>query len=377
LPEVLETEREAALERFRSTPSGREKTGRFWKIDIETLVPPSFPHGEAGGAVAFASAPPRAIVCDLATAKREHGALLERALGQAVDANRKFVQLTRAFARLGAFVYLPADCSVGEPIEISYSAGEGEAIFPYTVVLAERGARATVVERLQLGTGAFVCGIAEIVTEAHAEIAYASAQFAPLDARVIFTRAAISGRDATVRWSNAEIGAALSLADVGVRLEQPGARAQVATLFFPGSSQHVDVVSAIDHVVGDTTSETLVKSAANGAGQGRYLGTIRIAAHAQHSEAMLRDDALLLSEGAHIDSVPALEIAANDVKAFHGATVGALDDEAIFYIGTRGIERAEAERMIALAFFEPVIDRFPAVLHQELREALVRKVASA
>ena len=108
-------------------------------------------------------------------------------------------------------------------------------------------------------------------------------------------------------------------------------------------------------------------AAATGAGQGRYLGNIRIAANAQQTQASLRDDALLLSKRAHIDSIPALEIAANDVKAFHGATVGALDDDAIFYMTSRGVDRAAAERMIALGFFEPVIERFPS---ESLRETL-------
>jgi Fe-S cluster assembly protein SufD len=139
----------------------------------------------------------------------------------------------------------------------------------------------------------------------------------------------------------------------------------------------VDIVSSVDHRIGDATSETLVKSAAAGRGQGRYLGNIRIAAHAQHSDASLRDDALLLSQTAHIDSIPALEIAANDVKAYHGATVGALDDESIFYMTSRGIDREAAERMIALGFFEPAIDRFPTeALREELRTALQAKVTS-
>jgi Fe-S cluster assembly protein SufD len=377
LPELLTSDREAALERFRSTPSGREKAGRFWKIDIESLAPPPMPQAEPGGTVTLGAAPARAILCDLHTARRDHGALLDRAIGRSVDGARKFVQLAQAYRGLGAFIYIPADCNVDEPLTVTYGASDGEAIFPYTVVLAERGARASVVERLRVGASAFVCGVAEIVTGEHAEISYASTQFAPDDARVIFTRSALPGRDARVRWSNAELGAGLTLAELGISLQQPGARAEIATLFFPSAKQHVDVASTIDHLVGNTTSETLVKTAASGSGQGRFLGTIRIAKDAQHSEAMLRDDALLLSEHAHIDSIPALEIAANDVKAFHGATVGALDDEAIFYMSSRGIERREAERMIALAFFEPAIERFPSHLHDELRQALMQKVEAS
>ena len=180
----------------------------------------------------------------------------------------------------------------------------------------------------------------------------------------------------TVSWACAELGSALSVTDVSVAIGGPGVSAHVTALFFPQGSQHVDVVTTIDHAVGESTSETLVKSAAVGRGQARFLGNIRIAPNAQGSDANLRDDALLLSERAHIDSVPALEIAANDVKAFHGATVGAIDAEQIFYMETRGIERLAAERMIALGFFEPAIARFPtSALRDEIRAALEAKLA--
>ena len=368
-------ERSAALTAFAQTRSGREKPGRYWKIDLETLVPEASADGTAGS-VAIENASPRAIAVDLKSAAREHAELFARAFRAAIEPQHKFAHLALAHAGLGAFIYVPADCALDEPIVVRYRAAANEAIFPYTVVLAERGARVTVIERLELGPEAFVCGVAEIVTDAGADVTYASAQFAPENARVIFTRAARPGRDARVAWANAELGAGLSVSDVAVTIAQPGVDANIATLFFPTGTQHVDVVSNIEHRVGDATSDTLVKSAASGRGQGRFVGNIRIAANAQHSDAALRDDALLLSEGAHIDSVPALEIAANDVKAYHGATVGALDQDSIFYMTSRGIERAQAERMIALGFFEPAIDRFPTeALREELRTALQAKVA--
>ena len=141
-----------------------------------------------------------------------------------------------------------------------------------------------------------------------------------------------------ILWSVAELGGGLAAGDVRISIGEPGAKAQVAAIFFPRESQHVDLVSTVEHLAGEATSETLVKSAAIGRGQARFLGNIRIAPHAQGSDARLRDDALLLSPKAHIDSVPALEIGANDVKAYHGATVGAIDAEQIFYMESRGIE---------------------------------------
>lgn len=374
MPNLLsEREREAALEAFRTTPAGREKPSRYWKFDLEAIAPANM---AAAGSVGFEPADPRVIICDLQTAQRDHAALLQRAFRQAVEPRHKFAHLALANAGLGAFIYVRARAQIDDPIIIRYRAEAGETVYPYTVVLIEANARASIIERLDLSAGSFVCGVTEIVTGEGAHVTYAAAQRAPQDARILFTRVARPGRDASVAWATAELGAALAVCDIGVTIDQPGIDAQIATLFFPTGTQHVDIMSSIDHRAGDATSETLVKSAAAGSGQGRYLGNIRIAQHAQQSNASLRDDALLLSKSAHIDSIPALEIAANDVKAYHGATVGALDEDSIFYMTSRGIDRGAAERMIALGFFEPAIDRFPtASLREELRAALEEKVS--
>lgn len=372
---VPRADRSKALDNFASTKSGREKPSRYWKYDLENLSLEDLSVDVGNGSVAIGAVPERVIACDLVTASQKHPDLFRRAFEQGVQPQHKFAQLTRAFAQLGAFVYVPAELNVAEPIVITYRVDAGKAIFPYTVVLLEHGANATFIERIEAGENSFVAGVTEAIGDEGSQLSYAAVQDAPTDARLVFTRVARPGRDATAAWTTAELGAALSVSDLVVTIEQPGIDAQIATLFFPSGSQHVDIVTTVDHRAGDSTSQTLVKSAATGSGQGRYLGNIRIAQNAQRTDANLRDDAFLLSKRAHIDSIPALEIAANDVKAYHGATIGALDDEQIFYMTSRGIERSEAERMIALGFFEPVIDRFPTqALRDELRAALQRKV---
>jgi Fe-S cluster assembly protein SufD len=375
-PTLLPPElRSAALERFFSTRSGRERTGRYWRVDIEAIAPDPETIAVSNGTVRIANSSPRIVACSLSAAAASHAQLLARCFGVTGAGETKFGALARAFAQLGAFVYVPADATTAEPVEITYDVPDGASAFPYTVVLAERGARATIVERCEGGAGAFVCGVAEIVTGENADVTYASSQHLGARGRGIFTRRAAPGRDTRIDWACAELGAELDLTDVSTAILQPGIQAGVTALFFPNETQHVDVVTTIDHAIGDSTSETIVKTAAVDAGQARYLGNIRIAPHAQGSDASLRDDALLLSEKAHVDSVPALEIGANDVKAFHGATVGALDAEQIFYMQTRGIERSAAERMIALGFFEPAIARFPTdALREQIRGALAEKL---
>lgn len=367
-----------ALERFAAMSSGRERPGRYWKIDLDALDLQTLQLEPAAAAPRIdAPARPGLFTGDLATALRERPELVARVFGRVVDGGeRKYANLATAFANAGAFVHVCAGVSIDEPIVITYAAGEA-ALFAHTLVLLEDGASATVIERLE-GTqpGAFVCMNAELLTGDGAYAVYASAQQLPADARVFFSRAAKPGAGATVEWAAAELGANLCAGTIDVAIERPGANVHVTALFFPNGEQHVDLVSTVSHDVGNARSQTLVKSAAAGRGQGRYLGNIRIAAHAQGSQAFLRDDALLLSAQAHIDSVPALEIAANDVKAYHGATVGALDEEQIFYMISRGITRSEAEKMIALGFFEPAIELFPTqALREELRRYLEGKIA--
>jgi Fe-S cluster assembly protein SufD len=377
LSNVADDVRSEALQRFAATPTGREKPSRYWKYDLEGAAVVDRVLESGLGSVRIESSSSRVLACDLQTAFREHRALVDRVRGTALQTDRKFAQLALAYGgELGALVHVPADCSADDPIVIGYRADAGQSIFPHTLILLERGARATVIERIDAAAGSFVCGITEIVCDENAHASVASVQQAAQDARTIFTRAALPGRDATVDLAAAELGAALSVSDIAVTIESPGADAQVAALFFPSGDQHVDVLSAIDHRAGDATSRTIVKSAGTGAGQGRYMGNIRIAPDAQHTDAALKDDALLLSQRSHIDSIPALEIAANDVKAYHGATVGALDRDQLFYIESRGIERTLAERIITLGFFEPAIELFPTErLREELRAALEAKIA--
>ncbi len=371
----LET-RTRALDRFFSTASGREKPGHFWRVDFEAIVPDPEAIEVGPASVSVESSDRSVLLCDLATAAREHPELFARAFGSTGIAATKFGALTQAFAGLGVFAYVSADHACDEPIVIRYDVRPGAAIFPWTVVLIERGARVTLVERVTAGAGALLCGATEIVSAEHADVTYATLQQAGSGARVISNRAARPGRDSRIAWCLAELGADLAAGDVRVSIEEPGAQAHLTALFFPRAAQHVDLVSTVEHLAGEATSETLVKSAASERGQARFLGNIRIAPHAQGSDARLRDDALLLSQTAHVDSVPALEIGANDVKAYHGATVGAIDAEQIFYMESRGIERAAAERMIALGFFEPAIERFPSSsLREEIRAALRAKLS--
>lgn len=324
---------------------------------------------------------PRVVVTSLAAARRDRAALLAPVLGAIVDplADR-FAALATAFQNCGALVYVPDGVVVEAPIQLLFVNGEAEsaAVFPHIAVVLGAGARATVIERYAGAGDAFVCGIVEAHVGAGAQLDVVSIQQADSEARVFMRRGARCERNSAMRWHLAELGGALTRSVVTTTLGGEGAHSESAALFFTGATQHVDLTVETDHAVGHTTSHVVVRSAATDHGQGRFFGNISIRKHSHGSDASLRDDALLLSKAAHIDSVPALEIAANDVKAFHGATVGSVDDEQLFYARSRGIGRADALRMIALGFFEPVVSRFPGErLRDEIRTALDGKIDAA
>lgn len=375
-------DRYEALARFASTrPTEPVKPGRAWKHDLGKLdfsaVLPFDGVASASNGITAGSASGITLT-PFSRARVLHRAAFEAAFGRALDArDDRFAELAFAFQNDGAFVDVAAGVRSDDPIVLVYSPRGAAACFPYTLVHVGAGARATVVERITGGPDdAFFCGLAEIVLEPGAELAYVALQRAGRGARTIFTRRVRVERDASLQLATAELGAMHSVSRIRASESGPGGSAELTAVFFSDAEQHVDLATEVVHASGNTRSLTHVRSAGTGHGQGRYFGNIKILESAHGADATLRDDALLLSPDAHIDSVPALEIAANDVKAFHGATVGGIAEDQIFYAQSRGLRRADAERMLALGFFEPAVARFPSEsMRDELRTALASKLA--
>jgi Fe-S cluster assembly protein SufD len=397
--------RREAFARFEAMPFPPTPSARYWKRDLsaydwpgveifrpvpaagESSLPESAPlagepagYGRQWGNFAHAVVEPRArergvVVGDLRTARGEYHELIAAALGSALErAPSKAGLLARALSRNGAFIFVPAGVVLDAPILFDHLADGGDE-FAHSLVLAGEGARFTVIERYSGETSRLLCSLTEIVAGRGAQIRYAALAEHGAAATTLFTRRAICGADATVELAIADLGDAYVTDSIAFANEAEGGHSALAALFFTAGRQHVDLSSEVRHIAGKTTSQTVVKSAGIGHGQGRYVGNIVIAANAHGADASLRDDVLLLSEDAYVDSVPALEIAANDVKAFHGATVGSIDADELFYAQSRGLSREQAERMIALGFFEPAIAHFPLEALRELvRAALAGKL---
>ena len=184
---------------------------------------------------------------------------------------------------------------------------------------------------------------------------------------------ALVGPDAALQWTVGALGARLAKVNQEVALAGPGAAAQVNGVMFTTGRQHLAYFTRQDHAAPHTTSDLLYKGGLKDRSRVVWKGMIRVEKDAQRTDAYQKNDNLVLSETARADSIPGLEIEANDVRCTHGATAGRVDEDMIFYARSRGVSRAEAIRLVVEGFFANVYDR---ITLEPVRETLRKAVAS-
>ena len=302
-------------------------------------------------------------------ALRDHPEIVEPYLHALVPADRtKFTALHAAFRTGGTFVLVPKDTAVELPIQaLTRLDADGAAIFPHTLLVVEPGAEVTFIDRFVSpdGVRAFSDAIAEIYVGDGAHVRYVSIQEWGRGVTHLGIQRATVGRDATFRSLNIGFGASLARAEAETVLAEPGGFSEMLGVFFADEDQHFDHRSIQDHVAPNCTSDLLYKGALRDLSRAVYSGWVHVRPDAQKTNAMQTSRNIVLSEHAKADAIPNLEIEANDVRCGHAASVGPVDEDAVFYLTSRGIPRDEAERLIVSGFFQEVLDR---VKIDEVRE---------
>jgi Fe-S cluster assembly protein SufD len=323
------------------------------------------------------------IWTDLPTAVREHPDLVQKYfMTEAVPAaDDKYTALHAAFWSGGTFLYVPKGAVVELPfVSVVWQEMPQLAVFPHTLVIAEAGSSVTLVSEL-LSMGCDVCpdtysgGVTELYVGEGAAVRFVNAQDLGRHVYDLRRQTALLGRDSRLEWLAITLGARLSRSSQHTILRQPGAEAVVTGLYLPDGKQHVAFDTLQDHVAGNCTSDLLYQGALLGRSRSVYEGTIRAWPDAQKTNAYQSNRNLLLSKRARADSLPQLEIEANDLRCTHGATVSQVDEDQVFYLMSRGIPRADAVRLIVEGFFQPSLDRLPATL-EGLRERLTDAIAA-
>ena len=303
------------------------------------------------------------IVTTLEEAAELHPELVQQALSRLAVDESKFVALWNAMWRGGVFVYVPRGVNALTPIWIAHPAsGDGHAVFPATVVLVDDAASLTVVDAYASPPGdheLFSDAIAILSAGRDASLDYITMQQWGERTWHVATHRAALGANARLRFFGVTLGAHLQKAYWEVLLEGTGAEADIAGVCFAESDQHIDHQSLQAHRAPETRSNLLLKVAVRDRARSVYGGLIDVAPEAVHADGYVQNRNLLLSHGAKADSVPRLEIRANDVRCGHGATAGHIDDDQRFYFMSRGVPKPEADALIVRGFMDDVINRVP------------------
>jgi Fe-S cluster assembly protein SufD len=315
----------------------------------------------------------------LSAALRKVPSELERLLGRLLTSGtRPFVALNTALFDDAAVVRIPAGAKVDGAIQIVHVAVgrlHTEMTSPRTLVVAGPGSRATVVETFLSADGGagLTSAVAEIEIGDGASLDHVRLQAEGTEGLHLGTLQALLGRDARFASHAISVGARWARVEVGAELAEAGAECFLNGLYFADGTRHVDHRTSVDHAVAQGTSHQLYKGLLAGAARAVFEGRILVRQDAQKTDAFQSNRNLLLSDEALVFTRPQLEIHANDVKCTHGATVGQLDPEAVFYLRSRGLGADEARRLLIRAFAGEVTGRIPIV---EIRERVEEEIAS-
>jgi len=383
------------VERYRALPLPTTKDEHWRFTDLTGFDPDAW---TTDGGLGIAE-PPSMLDLDVAAVARvgEGGIEIERApegirfeplsddhelLHSLVGWDEKFAAHNAALWKHGLLVHVPTGVVVEKPLYVRVAnAVEGGSLFWRLLIVAEPESRFAVIEEYASTSpelASYSNAAVEIVVRQGAKVEYVSVQnysratwhFASHHARV--------ERDAELDWVAAGFGSAKGKVRIQNDLAGQGATSRVTGAYFADGTQHLDYDTFQEHMAQSTTSDFAFKGALRDTARAVWRGMIRVEEGAQKTNAYQENRNLLLSKTAHADSIPGLEIMANDVRCTHGATLGQVDREQLFYLMTRGLSRSEAERLIVRGFFQDVLDRVELEpVREALAEALEARIPQA
>jgi Fe-S cluster assembly protein SufD len=328
--------------------------------------------GEAG--ISIVKSPPEGITFE---PFEDH----ER-LGELVGADEKFAAHNAAAWEHGLLVRVPKGVELEQPLAVRIvNSVEGGALFFRLLVIAEAESRFTLIEEYASSTPelhGYTNAVSELFVEQAARLEYVSIQNLSMETWHFATHHARVERDAELDWVAGGFGSKKGKVWIQNDLTGQGATSRVTGAYFADGEQHLDYDTYQLHVAPNTTSDFAFKGALRDTATAVWRGMIRVEKDAQRTNAYQENRNLMLSPTTHAVPIPGLEILANDVRCTHGATVGQVDREQLFYLMARGLSRGEAERLIVRGFFSDVLDRIELEpVREALGEALEARIPQA
>src|SRR5574341_226691 len=323
------------------------------------------------------------IFTDLKTAEEKHPDLIARMVGKTVNVEEgKFSALAGAFAQNGVVLYVPKGVTVEEPLHsILWGPGANLAHVSHILVLVDEGASVTYVHESaspdEMASNSMHAGIVEIHVMEGATMRFVELQSWGRHVWNFSHERARVERGGNLDWIFGAIGSRLTKNFSELDLAGEGATGRMSGFYFTDGTQHLDHDTQQNHLAPHTTSDLLFKGALKGKSRSVWQGMIYVAPGAQKTDGYQANRNLVLSDGARADSIPGLEILADDVRCTHGATVGKLEQEPIFYLKSRGIPQKEAERLAVEGFFDPIMQRIPFEgVRERFQQAIIDKMSN-
>ncbi len=387
-PDALQTLRSAAIERFAALgfPATGNEAWRYTNLAPFLRTPyekaPRYQADgwsrEGGPALVFIDGwfmpPPVSVVPAGVKVLSLREALGSAPAGAYADfADNALVALNTALFEDGAYVEIPAGTAVAEPILIVHAAvaEARRASYPRVLVVAGRDAQARVVE-LYLSVGPhFTCATTEIAAAEGAILEHYKVQMEHAEALHFGHLAARQARSSSLTSFNLALGGGMVRNEIAATLEGEGAECTLNGLYVTKGRQHVDNYTTLDHAAPHTASRELYKGVLDGRSEAVFHGRIVVRPEAQKTDAIQRNRNLLLSKDAVVNTKPQLEIYADDVRCTHGATVGQVDEDAVFYLRSRGIALDQARSLLTYAFASEIIDQ---IRIEDIRAQLGREL---
>ena len=329
-------------------------------------------------------APAGVRMMSLAQALKEAPDALEPHLARHADLKASgFAALNTAFVADGAYVHLSRGAQLEAPLHLLFIAvpqDEPVVAHPRNLVVAEEGSQAQIMESyVSLGTGGYLTNaVTELVLGPNAGMEHYRVQEESDKAFHIATLQAHQARDSRLQSHSVSFGGQIARNDINAVLDAEGSECTLNGLFMVDGRQHVDFHTTVDHAKPHGTSQEYFKGILDGRSRGVFNGRVHVYPGAQKTDATQSNKNLLLSRDAEVDTKPELEIYADDVKCSHGATVGQLDPDMLFYLRARGIDGVTARGLLTYGFARDIIDRMPiAQVRDRLAHILVSRVPDA
>ena len=317
--------------------------------------------------------PAGVVFGDLAQAIDEHPELVLPHLGSVVgDGRDRFVAENAATWQDGVLLYVPDGVEVTTPLRATLAIpSAGARSVARMLVIAGRGSRLRLIEELAEGEPGYLNTVVEIVVGDAANVEYVQAQQLHGETYHFSTQRAHIGRDATLDWIAIAIGGKLGKSYMESALLGSGGTSRTTGLYALAGDQHLDLDTRQEHRAPHAVSDLAFRGALLDKARSVWRGIIVVEEGAQKTDAFQENRNLMLSPRAHADSIPGLEIKANDVRCTHAATAGPIDRELLFFLMTRGLPRAEAQRMVVRGFFAETLAR---VADDELRDRISKSL---